>query len=484
VLFERIWPQYLRPMPARTLLAFEPRARGLRKPQPIDGGTTINGEVDGIECPFVTSGPVRLQPLRLVATDLLQPHPADLQLRLRFQMDGGAAFDAARPRRVRLHLLGDPATRFTLYLWLVHRARGLSIRDPTGRTVGQGRIEGLGFGADEALLPILPTPLPSAYLLDEYFAFVDKFLGVQIDGLSQVPRGLLDQQFDLVFHLGPASDESLSFDVDNFRLACAAAVNLSQPVDVDLPVPPDTAEFRLQPPRGQLFAVSGVQGRDTKKRQWVDYPSLFEIGHSPLTDPRPRFALMHRLSITDGRGRPLPPSADTLRVTLTHTDGDLPLRLGVGQVNQPSPSAPGFAKYENILPISPPDALRVGHDRHWRILALLAIQPRDLCSARGLSLLLELARGPKSARPLPEIRSVEARDSGKLLRQTLVPLRRVTITVDDSPFEHEGELFLFGNVLSRLFARPPESTTFSEVTLVGQHRGVRYTFPPIDANSD
>ncbi|MGE5491917.1 MAG: type VI secretion system baseplate subunit TssF [Actinomycetota bacterium] len=100
----------------------------------------------------------------------------------------------------------------------------------------------VGFAEDEAALPYGYGVHPGYRLVQEYFAFPEKFLFFDIDHLDLT--GAI-HEFDLLFTLGATPDRSLTFSPQSLRLNCIPLVNLfSQRID---PMPLDQAhyEYRL-----------------------------------------------------------------------------------------------------------------------------------------------------------------------------------------------------------------------------------------------
>jgi type VI secretion system protein ImpG len=496
-LFETLWSQHLRPIPSTTLLRFTAVPNALRQTQTVPRGTAVRsralaltGETGSVECPFRTCAAVDLHPLALEQAALVRSHSASLQLRLRFRFTGGALYDNVQLRSLRLQLLGETQTKFTLYGWIA-AAEQVSVVTPSGDTcvvLPHSAVRPVGLAADEALCPQQLTPLPNLHLLQEYLLFRDKFLAVEVRGLERVPAGVLQDVFELRLHLGNLPETHLKVDEHNIALGCVPAINLSESASVDIPVARGAIRFRLpSPPGGQVFAVERVQGYDTGLSDWVEYRQLFDLVGSG--DARlPRYIISRQedgvqgpqafLLIIDRSGRPISPPTEALQVTLTTTNGALPARLGLGDVDQPMGSSPEYSTFANVTPVTPGAVLSLGRDRLWRLLAVFAMHPADLASRNGIEQLLREVGGASLDSQLPEIVEVSCRTSGRVYRRTMVPLRQVEIAVTDDSFSCAGQLYLFAAVISRLFAAQgvAQSPVFTEVTVRGVPSGAEYRF--------
>ena len=491
-LFDSMWPQYLRPVPCLSLLQFTPLPNVLRQTQVIPSGTSVTSRpADDVECTFQTCAAVELHPLQVASATVTRPHPADLQVRVCLEMSGGVTFDTVKMKRLRLHLLGDRLTRFTLYLWLTHFNNRISVYDGEGKTVltlPGAAIVPVGFADDDYLCPYHPSMLPGVRTLQEHFSFPDKFLAVELSGLDQIPLGVLESSFELAFHLGTPPDANLRISEENFALGCTPVVNLSRSEQVDVQVVKGATEYRLEAPEeGEIFSVDGVGAYDSRSGDWIEYPPLFTRTRTRLLDKNPRYQILRRsdgirgvetyLAIRDAEGNPLEPPAELLNVHLSYTNGNKPLRLGIGEIDVPTSSTPQFVKFSNLVPITVPSALAVDKDRHWELLSLFAMHSLDLQSVNGLDQLIRKCHVPGSSIQVrPRVLEVRTSVSSRLHRQTVVPVTLVAIDLDDEAFVGPGEMYLLGRVLSNLLMDRPDITSFTEVTVRGVPSGTEFHY--------
>jgi len=492
-LFDQLWPQFLRPLPPVTLLQFTPLPNALRQSQSVAAATIVRSrpvaDVDGaqLQCPFQTCSSLWIHPLELEEVVLHRPAAADLQLRLSFTVTGGARLGGLALPPLRLQLCGEPRTKLTLYAKLVSEARGISLQ-AGGRTVlrlPRSVIRPVGFEAEESLSPV--PPRGALHLLQEYFVFPDKFLGVEVRGLDRLPEEADISAFDLVFHLGPMDLGGLQVDRQCFALGCIPAINLTDSQRADLRLSHERRRHPVRVPRQrEIFEIKGVRAFDPRSGQWVEYPPLHE---AQLADPQLPCHLVTRavdvvegvetfIEVVNAEGLPLVPPVDMLQVIHTTSNGSLALRLGMGEVDQPSPSSPEFATFTNITPVTPGLPMGLDRERYWRLLAKLNMHPTDLHRQEGLELLIDEAEGGRTGGGGPEILRVQVGTSSQLHRRMVVPMRQVELELADSSFLCPGQMYLFASVLDRLLARPPGSTVYNQLTVTGRPSGVVYRFPP------
>lgn len=495
-LFDAMWPQYLRPHPAVAMLQFIPRPNVLRQSQTIKRNTEVESrKVDGVVCPFKTTAPLDLHPLDLVECGLHRPHPADLQLTLRFQMTGGVFFDSLSLSSLRLHLTGERPVRLSLYLLLTHYLKGISVEDSKGEIclrMPRKAVRPVGLGPDENICDYRPPLIPGVRLIQEYFVFQEKFLGFEIRGLQAIPKNRIENMFKLIFHLGSPPEANLKVTLDDFALGCTPAVNLSPSEQIDVAVEPGVTEYLLTAPnKGVIYTVDRVGAYDSRSGQWVGYPPLFARRGKGDDENLPRYQILRRsegiegveiyLAIRDSEGRPLVPPAEMLHVNLTYTNGNRPMRLGLGEIDTPTSTSPEFCLFSNRSLVSPSSPLLVAKDRHWELLALFTMHPRDLMSVEGLQQILQTCHELRSTDQLiPTIQRVATTPSTRLHHQTVVPVVHVWVDLESRSFSGPGEVFLFARVLAHLFIDRPASTVLTQVTVTSKPDGTTYFFRDLD----
>ena len=82
-----LWPHYLRPIPAFTMMEFQPLPQMLREPALIPRGTTVDSvPVEGTVCHFRTCYDVQMLPLKLVDVQIETPIADPMRLRVGFEL--------------------------------------------------------------------------------------------------------------------------------------------------------------------------------------------------------------------------------------------------------------------------------------------------------------------------------------------------------------------------------------------------------------
>jgi type VI secretion system protein ImpG len=148
------------------------------------------------------------------------------------------------------------------------------------------KLKPVGFEADEGLLPYKARSFPGYRLLTEYFAFPEKFLFVDLEGLDFSRFAGLGNHKATIYLLLDRSSPDLERTVSKstFHLGCTPMVNLYEHAAEPFRLTQLTSEYRLVPDarnvRGtEIYAVNQVTATlpDGKR---VDFQPFFGSSHA------------------------------------------------------------------------------------------------------------------------------------------------------------------------------------------------------------
>ena len=518
-LMHLLWPHYMRPTPAFSMLQFDPlKSMGpgvmVARDTPVESAA-VNDE----RCRFRTCYATQVLPLQLNA---LEYNTQGLRtvLSLRLERSGDGRFSECVFDRLRLHLAGDACVSQGLYLSLLRHLEGIELL-PFGQggqplTGSDGRplsfrlaadqVEAVGFGEDQALVPYPRNAFGGYRHLQEYFAFPEKYLFVDVRGLDAVhtlPSQVLEQVHGLTlrFALRTQGHEPARVTLDNVKLYCTPIVNLFKHDAVPIRLDGKQDEYLLIPgeyARGHasVFSVDRVTGwrpGGLGYRAYVPFESFEHDGDTHLSAAPPSYSLRQRLSAQpdqldtwlsfgDGQGH----EQETLSIELTCTNHNLPRHLPVGAINQPCEQTPQGLSFRNISTPTASFAPPLDQDFLWRLISNMSLNYLSLSDIHALKVILETYDLPRfhdrqahkvSRRRLDALRSISHVAVDRLHRG--LPFRglRVDLSVDCQGFLGQGEVFVFASVLNEFFALYASLNTYHELRVISTQGDV-YLWPP------
>lgn len=518
-LMHLLWPNYMRPMPAFSMLQFDPLKHSrpgvwVARDTPVESAA-VNGE----RCRFRTCYATQVLPLQLSALEYsAQAGQGVLSLRLHMSAAGNFsdwAFD-----QLRLHLAGDSYISQALYLSLLRHLEGiellplghdgLPVRGPDGQAIslrlGAEQVQPVGFSEEQALIPYPQNTFPGYRHLQEYFAFPDKFLFVDVNGLGvlhKLPGELLKQVCGVIvrFELRTPWRESQQPTLDNVKLYCTPIVNLFKHDAVPIRLDGKQDEYLLIPgeysrENASVFSVDRVTGWQPGGRgyeAYVPFESFEHDGDTDLPENPPSYSIRQRPSTQHagletwlGIGNGLKSDQQTLSIELTCTNHNLPRLLQSGDINRPCEQTPEGLSFRNICAptasLSPP----LDQDFLWRLISNMSLNYLSLSDIDALKVILKTYDLPRyhdrlaqkvSERKLGAMRSVSHSSVDRLHRG--LPCRgvRIDLKIDPQGFLGPGEVFIFASVLNEFFALYASLNAYHELRVISTQGDV-YLWPP------
>ena len=532
-LMNLLWPHYLRPIPSISILEFKPKpgmvTEEKRIPKGMNNGKLFKGtEVQSqpvgegkTKCIFRTCFDIDMYPVELRKANLERTSDGATNLCLSFQMTEGLTLEQVRLKSLRLYLHGDPA--FTLYLWLSQYISQVTLhprnKDEQEREIvlDVSSIQPAGFSKDVALLPYPKLAFDGYRLLQEYFAFREKFLFIDLLGLSVLKTG---DAFDVTIGLTNNAHSPVRVTAENFRLWCTPIVNLFSHGSDPISVTHDRIEYLVRPSSSgqdiffpsayEIYQVESASGRELGTGKQQIYESFFSLKKSEANAANAIFYQTRLRESVNNTGaetfvafvnqanKATAPQTETVAFDLTCTNRALAQKLIVGEINDHTSYSPEFTDFENITNVTPSVSAplfqkkrRIGNktlqdgsdETYWRLLSHLSLNYLSLSNVEALHEILELynfqanqdeGTGKVNSKHISSIREIKTSQSIRIFRGYPITGVEVTLGLKEENFEQEGELFLFGSVLNEFFGLYASLNSFTQLNIRGISRGKLY----------
>lgn len=500
-LMSLIFPHYLRPIPATTIVAFTPKP-SLMETLKIPAGVTLDSiPVDGTKCTFRTCYDVQVSPLRITRAKVVDQPGSAPYITLDFELKG-IDLSAWEADRIRLHVTGNIGEAASICMLLFRYVQNIFIQPTEGGSplsLNPDSLKEVGFSSEEGLIPYPAQSFPGYRILQEYFIQPQKFLFFDLTGLENWTDRGTGSGFQVTFTLRELPIWAPQIRADNFVLFATPAINIfkfdAEPIYLDHRQP----EYRVIPSGGkpdhyQVYSVDHVAGfapGTVQKRDYVPF-ELF----TPYSDENPVYYLSRKTSPIRPRSEVFlsaayspqsgPPSPETLSINLSCTNANLPENLKYGDISEQTSSSPELCEFKNILPPTSVMQPPLGKHTLWRFLSHLSLNYLSLANRENLQVLLRLYVFQES-RDKASILSNEKRIDGltklkveekdRLVRGITMRGQQITLTANPDHFASIGDMHLFGSIMNYFLASYASINCFTVFTLENALTGDTRTWP-------
>ncbi|HKD13664.1 MAG TPA: type VI secretion system baseplate subunit TssF [Candidatus Angelobacter sp.] len=547
---EALYPHYLRPVPSMTVVEFElhPEQGKPSTVLTIPRHSVLHSHrASGIQCRFRTAYETTVWPIELTKAEWIPAEEAGLSpastqgaaaaLKVSLQCLPDISFSALKIRSLRFYLAGgDSVVSNTLYeLLLKNSAKSSSafpmrllskiiVRDPEqkpGRSeisLPPSCLKPVGFGENEDIIPYSGRSFLGYRLLQEYFAFPEKFLFLDLEGLDQLSGIECGSKAEIIFLISPFErperERLLESGVSGstFRLGCTPIVNLfpqaAEPIAVDHTrfehlVVPDRRRSKVM----EVFSVDEVTAQNLRTREFEPFQPFHSFRHasaglhnavfwhtsrrsSEISDDLPTEVF---LSLVDLAGNPVYPEAHAISVRCTCTNADLPSKLQVGlETGDFEPEGFSIGKIRALRRLTPTLRPPLGKSVLWNLISQLSLNYLSL-TEDGKEALQEILRlynffdQIHLRNQINGITNISSKRHFALVRSgegaNLARGIRVEMELNEEQFS-SGGAFLFSSIMEKFLGLYASMNSFSQlVVTTAQREEVLEEWPPRAGNS-
>ncbi len=382
-------------------------------------------------------------------------------------------------------------------------------------------LQPLGLAEHEALLPSGQRSFQGYRLLQEYFAFPQRFHFVELRGLQAGLRQCPDKEIEITILLNRADAHlEKTLDSSNFALNCTPVVNLFQRRADRINVTGEQLEYhvvvdRTRPMDYEVFQVEAVTGYGSgtaAEQSFNPFYSARDIGalnqdkafYQIRREQRtvsqrqrrdgPRSSYIGSecfMAIVDAAEAPYSAGLRQLGLSVWCTNRDLPLSmpLGVGKTDFIIDAGAPVTTVRCVAGPSEPHPSFAEGSMAWRLLNHLSLNYLSLVDsdpaqgAAALREMLSLYCQPNQLNAQRQVEGVRSIASRSIIRRMPSPGPitvgrgiEITVTLDDAAFEGSGP-FVLGAVLAAFFAQYVSINSFTETVIKTLGRGEIMRWP-------
>jgi type VI secretion system protein ImpG len=526
-----LYPHFLRPIPSMSVAQFrlDPEQGKLTTGLSIPRDSILYSRpVDGAPCKFrtcydVTLWPFELSDARWVTPDKLNPPfrapDAVAALRLELRCFSDVSFDKLQMSSLRFYLNGESDVVNTLYELLSNNCRQVIVRDPDNpkkpaHTLSMKSLRPMGFSESESVLPYPRRSFEGYRLLQEYFAFPEKFFFFELTDLAPSWKAIPGGRAEIIFLIAPFEAEqrqqrlAVGVTAKAVLLGCSPIINLfpqtAEPIMLtqrrsEYPVIPDARRRTAT----EIFSIDDVVSSDPTTHELTHYDPFYSYRHRSLREESQTFWYSKRrpstrkgdegsevsLFLVDLAMHTCLPDTQTITVHCTCTNRDILTRLPFGNES-------GDFEVEGIGSIKGAVALRkptptlrppMGRNALWRLISHLALNYLSIVEdgKEALQEVLRLYNFSDSADLDKQIAGIvgvsSKRHFARINSESGIAFARgtqVQMEFDEEDYAGSG-VYLFAAVIDHFLGLYASLNSFSQLVVkTRQRREVLKQWPP------
>ncbi len=533
-LLDMVYPHYLSPIPSMAIMNFEPDLEGgvTEEGFKIPRGTRLRSSLsEGMRtrCDYRTSQEVNLWPIKIESANYLRAGEAEnfnplaesvkSAIRLELKIAPGIEFRSLSLNKLEFYLDGGGETPHRVYELLLAHCSSIVVQPVTDNgknpswkvKLPPSSINAMGFDDDQALLPYTDVSFQGYRYLQEYFAFPQRYLFVELSGLQNSVQRCEEESLEIIF-LFSENNELLegALDKTNFSLNCTPAINLFPKRADRIHLSHRSSEHqviidRTHPLDYEVYSITGVHGIDSSLNEKQKFSPFYasdkydrksaQAYYTINRKPRLPSTTNHSntdyvgteifLSLVDGSESPYDEDLKQLGVSALCTNRDLPLHItsrGGKTVFTMEDSAP-VKQIKSLAGPTKPKPPNVEGENAWRLISHLSlnylslIDDDDKDGAVALRELLTLYGDMHRSETMKQINGLLSVNSSPAVRRipgagpiTFGRGIEISINCKESSFDGMG-VYMLGSVLERFFAKYVSLNSFTQTSLSTVERG-------------
>ena len=544
-MLDMIYPNYNEPVPSMTVVQFQPDlAEGsLAEGFKIERQSPLRSQISKGEqtaCEYRTAHEVELWPLEITEAEYLPslgavanlgvPSLHDLKagIRIRLKTTAGLKFNELSLDSLPVYLRGVGELPMFLYEQLIGNSFAVCVQGTDKPVAWQTMIKDqpikrCGFSDEQALLSYSPRSFQGYRLLQEYFAFPERYMFAEFTGLKKAIKQCDSDELDLIVLLNSSHSKLINaIELSQFALFCTPAINLF-PKRVDrIHVNQKLSEFHVVPDRTramdyevcQITEVTGISDSENKDEEQNFLP-FYHFSDTRDYSSQLAYYALHRqqrvmsskqkrqgprssyignevfISLVDANEAPYSQDLKQLGLKTLCSNRDLPLQMPVGGGKTDFSTQKG-APVLSIRCIAGPTKPRPSNANSgtaWHLINHLSLNYLTLVDsnekegAAALRSLLKLYGESSDAAIAKQIEGMLSVTSKSIVRRinTEGPIvfgrgLEITLHMEEAAFEGSG-VFLLGAVMEQFLSRYVSINSFTETVITSTDRGEVIRWP-------
>jgi type VI secretion system protein ImpG len=533
-LMDVLYPDYLAPLPALSIVQFQPDTVKLIGLKTLEQNTMLATDVGYSEtCFFSTRYPVELWPIQIAEASLCgQPlvapfikHHLPIAAVLRLSLSctkSNMTFAELALDHLRFFIYAQPVQAYALYELLFKHTLAIAVaesaQDSEPVLLDNACLQAVGFERDENLLPYNARVSAAHRLLTEFFALPEKFLFFDVTKLQKAISEKFtrpNQKLEIFFYLNKSNTElEKNINAQYFALNCAPIINLFPKTAEPFYLTQAKTEYHLvpdaqrSPHATEIYAIRNVVANSSDGQQ-IEYRPLHGVKYDNKDESaayyyaarKPAWQGEHYsehgteifLSFVDLQFKSHISEKAVISADILCTNRDLPAHLPFGgdepKLKFAEAKLETIHKIKCLTPFTPTRRPALKQGARWRLISHLALNHASFTdNEQGVAVLQNVLQlydfsATSEHRNLLQgllsikSRRVVARNPQGRHGNAFWQGTEIMLEVDASKFVGVG-LFLFGSILERFFALYCTINSFTQLVITTKHQGEFYRWSP------
>jgi len=498
-----LFPHYLRPVPALSIVEFTPK-QSLREKIEITKGTVINSvPIDEIQCPFTTTSDFNIYPMELKNTiyKTLEDKKSSLVLDMELS---NSDFSTLNLDMLDFYLGESYNDASNLFMLFDGYLKNITIEfDDKKVGFSTSSLKCKGFERENSLFSYPKNAFWSYIILQEYFILPQKFFFFRLENLNKLKNYSNITKFKIVFHFEnpPLNLDSISNEA--VKLFCTPVNNLFDEEAEPIIITHQKELLHVRPPlryrdKYQVYDVKEVSGYvqgEAKQKKYFPFESF-----EKTQDIKNIYQVKRKISVINNKeelylalhyNNEISTMKETLSVKISCTNARLSERLQLGEISQGSDNSPELTTFKNIIPCTMQIDAPVDENSLWQFISHLSINLLTLADIKTFKEMLQLymfpnsrdrSRVAKNQKKIDAIEDFEIYPVDMVSRGYLLKGHKVKMGVRQDYFASLGDLYLFCSVIFRFLSSYTSLNTFVELEVKEKITGESLKWAPILGN--
>ncbi len=480
-------------------------------------GSRLTEKEEPTEFIFRTTQDLAVRPIKLTDVIIEETPQGKSSMIMKIQLDRNVDYNTLKMGSFRIYLHGSASVKYNLHFYLTKHVSSVAVREAANDKNIFKKIDDFKIVVPElstdieydsenySILPYSRQSFAGFRLLQEYFAYPEKFFFIDIFGLDRFRASEESSSIEIKFDFNLKMPREKWPDKNNIILNCTPIVNLFSRSTEEVPVTQRLPEYYIVPDlyrrkSREIYSIDKVSGISENRVEQYKYIPI--TAHDILDTSNPeynfkRFFSTFRRTISSDMSesyiRLFGPSMEedlfpkeTLSIEATLSNGFLPSAyLEVGSVKEPLDFPPGVEASNITVPnevLECPDK----QNYLWSLIAHLSVSFSTLAEANTLKSILNLYNWSK-AHNHPNKKRIESIKKihkpkliSKIMNQSLIRGIEFHIEVDAKEFENgEGEINLMGMVLNTFLSHYVTLNSYVFLKITESGTSISYTWNPV-----